>query len=170
MEKQAIIAALREFVNQRPGLEWANYGEASSYRAEMRQIMRDRKDAHLLLNACGWRDSITAQMMLDGFEAFSGRLTISEDAKGRVKLDYCTGQYYPTEYRKAVCAVAASVLWDYTRENMPSPDGKITRTTGFGPFKHESEHDNINGMTPGDWMRKTLRAEFGRGIGSRWFN
>jgi len=164
MNKQAIIEALRAFVNQRPGLEWANYGEASSYRAEMRQIMRDRKEAHILLNACGWRDSITAEMMLAGFRAYSGRLTISEDARGRVKLDYCTGQYYPTEYRKAVCAVASSVLWAWLRD-FCMPEGELVHNSETGDtFKR------YKGMRAGDYLRSTFRREFGRGIGSRWFN
>ena len=164
MDKQAIIAALREFVNQRPGLEWGNYGEASSYRAEMRQIMRDRKEAHTLLTACGWRDSITAEMMLDGFRAFSGRLSISPDARGRVKLDYCTGQYYPTEYRKAVCAVAASVLWGWKRD-FCMPEGELVHNSETGnTFKR------YKGMRAGDYLRSTFRREVGRGIGSRWFN
>lgn len=183
MDKQAIIAALREFVNQRPGLEWANYGEASSYRAEMRQIMRDRKEAHILLNACAWRDSITAEMMLDGFRAFSGRLSIGQDAQGRVKLDYCAGQYYPTEYRKAVCAVAASVLWDWMRDcAMGEPEYAVNGGKRFKTMAEAQAHANTylpaiveirklyGGKTAGDCLRSTFRREFGRGIASRWFN
>jgi hypothetical protein len=49
---------------------------------------------------------------------------------------------------------------------MPAPIGKLTRT--HGPFT--TEHDNIEGKTPGDWLRDTFKREFGRGITNRWFN
>ncbi len=171
MNKAHILAALRAWVNQRPGLEFGNYGEVKAYRSELRSITKDRAQALELIRAVEWRDSITAEMLLASFpRAYSGRLSITQDAKGRAVLDYCTGQYWPTEYRRAACAVLASVLWDYFRENMPKPTGKIKKTIGFGTFAHESEHDNINGQTPGDYLRGTARKEFGRSIASRWFS
>ena len=36
--KETIIACLRKFIAQRPGLEFANYGDVALYRAEMRSI------------------------------------------------------------------------------------------------------------------------------------
>ncbi len=65
----------------------------------------------------------------------------------------------------------ASALWNYTREHaMPAPSGKVKRVSGVGAFRTVSEHDSINGLSPGDWLRKHFRAEFGRSIGNRWFN
>jgi hypothetical protein len=58
-------------------------------------------------------------------------------------VDYCTGQYFPTEYRRAVCSVLSSALWDYFR---------------------------TNGADTGDDIRRTARRELGRSIASRWFN
>ena len=168
--KSAIIAALHKFVAQRPGLEYCNYGDAAIYRSEMRSITADRHHAETLLTAVSWRDSITADDLIKAAEhAFSGRLSIKE-IDGKVRLEYCTGQYFPTEYRKAVCAVLASALWDYARANMPAPSGKVKRVSGVGAFRTESEHDSINGLSPGDWLRKHFRSEFGRSIGNRWFN
>ena len=169
LTKQQILEALNTWIKQRPGLEFGNYGALASYRAELRQIAKDKRDAETLLTAAALRDSITAEDLTAAFHAYSGRLTLSED-KGRAKLDYCTGQYWPTEYRKAACAVLASALWERKREDMPKPDGKITKVHGAGQFAHESEHDNINGMTPGDWIRSSFRREFGRSIQSRWFD
>lgn len=144
--KQAILDTLRKFIAQRPGLEFANYGDVSAYRSEMRSITKDRHHAETLLNAVAWRDSITADDLIRASQgAFSGRLTITEQ-DGKVRIDYCTGQYFPTEYRRAVCAVLASAFWDYWRENSLQP--KVT----------------------GDSIRATARKEFGRSIGSRWFN
>ena len=170
MTKQQILQALRVWINQRPGLEFGNYGELSSYRAELRQIAKDRRDALELLSAVALRDSITVKDLIEAFpRAYSGRLSINED-KERVRFEYCTGQYWPTEYRKAACAVLAAVLWDRKRADMPEPCGKVKRTSGVGAFAHESEHDSIEGLSPGDWLRRSFRREFGRSIAQRWFD
>ena len=165
MTKAQIIAALYAWINQRPGLEFGNYGDVSAYRSELRSITKDRQHALQLLRAVELRDSITAEDMVAAFpRAFSGRLTIEETPKG-AKLDYCTGQYWPTEYRKAACAVLASVLWDWTREHaMPS---KIIKD-GQDYYPHAG--GGRNEQSAGDWMRTHFKREFGRGIQSRWFN
>jgi hypothetical protein len=179
LTKQQILEALRTWANQRPGLDFANYGEWKSYRAELRSITRDRADALQLMRAVELRDSITAEDLIQAFpRAFSGRLAISETKNenayknhgaqfGPVFLGYCTGQYWPTEYRKAAAAVLARVLWDSASADMPEPKGKITKDYGAG-FKNE--FDSIDGLSPGDWLRRHFRQEFGRGIQSRWFN
>ena len=113
-ERDRMLIALRAFIHQRPGLEPRNYGDVSSYRSEMRSITKDLHDARALLDYVEPRADITADMLREAFRsAYSGRL--SWDAE-RGALDYCTGQYFPTEYRKAACAVLASAIWDYLRE------------------------------------------------------
>lgn len=145
MEKQELIDTLRAFAAQRPRLEFCNYGDVASYRSESRDITRDLSHARQLLRAIELRDSITVENILFAAQgSYSGRLSIRENEKGKPVLDYCTGQYFPTEYRKAVCAVCASALWDYMRRNNPNLDG--------------------NGL------RKRFRAEFGAAIARRWFN
>ena len=166
LTKQQILVTMSNWIKQRPGLEFGNYGALAPYRAELRQIARDRRDAERLLAAVAIREYITAEDLVAAFpRAYSGRLSLVETTKG-AQLDYCTGQYWPTEYRKAAAAVLASALWDWQRSCMPAPDGKITRT--HGPFT--TEHDNVDGMTPGDWLRSKFRREFGRSIQQRWFN
>jgi hypothetical protein len=54
---------------------------------------------------------MTGQDLLAGFRGYGGRLEWT--GKG---LQYTTGQYWPTEYRKAAAAVCASALWDYYRQ------------------------------------------------------
>ncbi len=44
MNTETYLAALHAFANQRPGLEFANYGDLRSYRAECRSITRDLSD------------------------------------------------------------------------------------------------------------------------------
>lgn len=139
-DKQSIINALRIWINQRPGLEYGNYGDVVSYRAEVRQIGRDLTHARQMLAAVTWRNSITADMILQA--AHTSRLSIIIDGD-KVKLDYTTGQYWPTEYRPAVCRLLASVLWSYWRDCHPHADG--------------------------DALRATARRELGRAVANRWF-
>lgn len=166
MKKQDIITALEAFINQRPGLEYGNYGEPRSYRAELRSIGKDLKHARELLRAVE-HSPITAEQLVAAFDSFSGRLSIKEELthvvrntpsgkitteEMRVRLDYCTGQYWPTEYRRAVCAVCASALWYFKREEL------------------NAQTDNREYGSLGDEIRAYFRRSFGRGIQSRWFN
>lgn len=172
--KAAILAILRAFVAQRSGIDYADYGEPSSFMTDCRRILKDGREARALLRAIELRDSITAEDLIEATRAFSGRLQITTtDAithdplpDGKVGVSYVTGQYFPTEYRAAVCAVCASALWTYFRANMPKPDGK--RMAGAGSFRYEIE--TYAGLSAGDYLRRQARREFGRGIASRWFN
>jgi hypothetical protein len=110
-ERAAILTALDAFIRQRPGLDARNYDRAS-YAAEVRSIGRDLQDARALLRAVELRPSITAATLK---EELSGRL--SWDGK---RLEYTTGQYWPTEYRRAAAAVLASALWSYWRDCVPA--------------------------------------------------
>lgn len=175
--KEAIIEALAKFVRQRPGLEYGNYGDRASYQSEMRSIARDKREAQTLLAAISWRDSITADDLIAAAEgAFSGRLTIIPatgpspygDADTREwDIGYCAGQYFPTEYRKAVAAVLASALWTYTREHAMPKVG--TAPCGSGKAEAGMYFDGKRAVSAGDWLRAHFRKEFGRGLASRWF-
>ena len=179
LTKQQILEALRKWINQRPGLEFENYGDWGAYRAELRGITRTRSDALQLLRAVSGCESITADNLIEAFpRAYSGRLAISETKEsntypgygkqtGGVYLGYCTGQYWPTEYRAAACAVLAHALWGAAQASMLEPDGQRIKKT-FGVL--ETEFDSIEGLPPGDWLRRYFRREFGRGIALRWFN
>jgi len=126
-------------MNQRPGLEPGNYishgmddAGRKAYRAEVRAITKDLHHARTLLMAVSRSDSITADDLIKAApRAFSGRLTIklgcivgqqfvqmeSTERQLEARVSYCTGQYFPVEYRKAVCAVLASALWEHVREH-----------------------------------------------------
>jgi len=153
-KKRAIMDALWVFVAQRPGLEFGNYGDVRAYRSEVRRIGRQLQQARTLLRAVEWRDGITGDALLKAFRAYSGRLTCKveepEAGRYRVALDYCTGQYWPTEYRAAVCAVASAALWGALRDSIPN--------------------EGRDGVSPGDLMRRHFRREFGRGIQAAWLD
>ena len=168
MNKENLLTTLQSWVSKRPGLEFGNYGDLSSYRAEMRSITKDRHHAETLLRFVALRESITAESIIEASKrAFSGRLKITPSADGQsFDLDYCVGQYWPTEYRKAVCSVLSSAIWDWLRSNMPPADGVLTIDIGGKPLEVESHR----GMTSGDYLRAAARRELGRPIASRWFN
>jgi hypothetical protein len=116
-QKAAILAALVAFVGQRGGIDPRNYGSWKDYRQEQRQVTRDAHDFRELLRQVSWRSDVGADELRRAFKAaYSGRLTLEDDGT----LSYCTGQYFPTEYRRAACAVLASALWEVTRERLPN--------------------------------------------------
>jgi hypothetical protein len=139
-DKEALgqmLEQLHRFIRQRPGLEFGNYGDAASYRAEMRSITRDKRDAETMLFNV-WRSQLTpADLTEAGERAFGGRLTW--DGKG---WQYVTGQYFPTEYRRAACAVLSTALWRYW---------------AVSPFDTDA-------------VRKNARLALGVGIAKRWFS
>lgn len=155
-KKQKIVAALRAWVAQRPGLDPRNYISgggsveqwkegARAYRAKQRAITRDRHHAERLIDAVAAIDSINAAALLDAFKSgYSGRLSWNGE-----RLEYRTGQYRPTEYRRAVCAVCATALWQSERE-------KATL------FHYPGSVD--------DKLRAHFRHWFGRDIARRFFD
>lgn len=223
--KAEILAALRKFARQRPGLEFDNYGDVAAYRAESRDITRDLSQALALLRRVELCPSITAQNIIDAAKhSFSGRLSVeivrrwkcacghkytapvkfsetanlsgeatawcpkcgsrpSHGTPREIRIGYTTGQYFPTEYRRAVCAVAASVLWDWVRDKaMPPRAFTVAGKKEYSTFEEASAaardylpaivsiEETYRGLSGGDWLRRYFRREFGRGIASRWFN
>lgn len=140
-DKSTIIAALHKWIAQRPGLEFGDDGDVSSYRSEMRSIGRDLQHARAMVNYVAWHDSITAEMILSAADN-GGRLSLTTDGD-KVTINYVTGQYWPTEYRRAVCNLMSSVIRAWLREN-------------------------CNCKT-GDDIRKAARRELGNSIANRWF-
>lgn len=131
-----LLHALRAFIGQRPGLESANYaGAPGAYHADKRDIMQARANALTLLNYIAHHAiGLDADRILRASEStFRGRLSWDADRK---EWHYAAGQYYPTEYRRAVCAVLAAALWDYWRDTMHEPTADkihaLARET-FGP-------------------------------------
>ena len=107
-EKEKMMDALSVFIRQRAGLEFGNYGNMKSYRQEQRRITKDKHQAEELLRFVRTSPSITAERLTP---SSSGRLEWKGD-----RFEYTTGQYFPTEYRRAVCSYLSSVVWDWLRE------------------------------------------------------
>lgn len=141
--KQNLLTALYAWIRQRPGLDYGNYGNPTSYRQELRSIQRDLHDARRFLRDVEL-SSITGNELLTAFSAFSGRMEWKDG-----ELHYCTGQYWPTEYRKCVAAIAANALWNYLRED----------------YAKTAKDDE----SPGSAIRREFRKRYGRTIQTRWF-
>jgi len=107
------LAMLQKFANQRPQLDFCNYGDLKSYRQEVREITKDLHDFRELLNFAVNRVTDLESKLKEYLLKNSGRLTLNE--KGN--LEYITGQYFPTEYRPACSRILANLIWkDYADE------------------------------------------------------
>lgn len=108
---------LDRFVNQRPGFETANYDSASDYRADYRTANNHLHDYRalrsLFIRVCNQEGVDADKRLRDTLETATGRLTMEGG-----RLEYCTGQYFPTEYRGAACRVLASATWVLLRRDM----------------------------------------------------
>lgn len=111
--------ALLDYAAQNPGLDYRNYGEPGPYRSELRSIGKDWERVQNLARAAIGLGVTDAEIIAKGPRAFSGRLTWN----GK-EWDYCTGQYWPTEYRKAVAAILDSCCHDKKQAQKfePLPD------------------------------------------------
>jgi hypothetical protein len=138
-----ILEALATFAAKRPGLnprdyitDWRDVNGRKAYASDARGITRDLHHARALLTAVRL-SGITEEQLIEAFR--SKRL--SWDGQS---LDYCVNSYFPTEYRKAVCAVLASALWNYYREDCCCDTG--------------------------DKIRAAAHRALPRAIALRWFN
>ena len=143
MTRTQILHALDAFLESRPGFDPADYaGAPQAYRADYRRAYQHLQDGRALLRSVRWRgDSIDAEALI---AAKHHRIDFRPSATGNtVEVDYCTGQYYPVEFRAAVCHTLVSALWDYFRERC--------------------------GCKTADAIRDMARRELGRSIARRWF-
>jgi hypothetical protein len=147
--KAKLVETVRQFIAQRSGIDrrdyqrdWSDKAGAAAFMADYREILRDGRDARRLLEYVAGRDGITAEKIL---ATSSGNGRLDWCFRGdKIGLDYCTGQYFPTEYRAAACSMLAGLVWRYLADHYES---------------NQAEQ-----------VRKAARRIFGRGLASRWFN
>jgi hypothetical protein len=147
VEKQVLCDMLRKFIAQRSGIDFREYGgDRAAFMSDYRPILQHGRDARRLLEYVENRDGITADDILS---TTSGNRRLEWVYVGESpRLEYCTGQYFPTEYRAAACSMLAGLVWRYLRD-------------GFAGCHPE------NGTA--DAIRQRARRLFGRGLASRWF-
>lgn len=110
-----IFAAFTQWINQKPRLDFANYGDRCAYASEVRQITKDKHTATKALREAQSYPFSAEAMAYALKSSYSGRLTWNGE-----EFDYCTGQYWPTEYRKAAYAVLANYCDAVRPKQLPS--------------------------------------------------
>lgn len=105
-ENAPAITKLVAFASAGPGLEFGNYGNLTAYNVERCNITRDWHRFRRALVRAKALEITDKDVTIAAPHAFSGRLSWQPIAPHEYDWDYTTGQYFPTEYRKA----AASVL------------------------------------------------------------
>jgi len=140
------IEKLTKFVNQRPGLDFSNYGDVSAYRSEMAEITRDRTDYFELLSLAFNRVDNLNEVLTNYLTQNSGRLSLNKDSN----LEYCTGQYFPTEYRPAANQALRSIIWS--------------------SYSNELHADNTPVYSDGNAIRKAIKRNVSRRIARNYFN
>lgn len=144
---KTIIEKLTKFVNQRPGLDFANYGDARAYRTESAEITRDRADFFELLSYAFRRIDNLNELVENYLKNTSGRLTLNDEGE----LQYCTGQYFPTEYRPAANRILANLI--------------------FASYRDEIETDSPNNVyKDGHEIRKAIKRNVSRRLMKNYFN
>lgn len=109
----AILSTLRAFICQRPGFEPRNYISdwndtegRRAYWSDVFQAGQDRRDALTLLAFIERSAAYDPAILSDLSDAASrGRLTWNGTA-----WDYCTGQYWCVEYRRAAVRVLSDAI------------------------------------------------------------
>lgn len=123
---------LKEFAYQRPGLDPRDYGHGrdgyNCYRRESAEITRDLNDFKELYYLAVERMGIESlnQALYHRLTTNDGRLTFNV---GKCRIEYCTGQYFPTEYRPAAARMLANIIWrSYMEER--NANGELIYNTG----------------------------------------
>ena len=104
--KYPVLCAIVDYAAQNAGLEWGNYATTNykesyaAYDRERRKIGRDWDRVKQAIKQLYWVNGTDADILAAMPSAYSGRLAWING-----KVEYCTGQYWPTEYRQAVAAV-----------------------------------------------------------------
>ncbi len=132
-EANPAIAALVDFAAQNPGLDPRNYFDPkfdrdgngrAAFNEERANITADFRRFRLALAEASQEGVSDADVIAEAPSAFSGRLewlcpTTHADLKSGIGWSYCTGQYFPTEYRKAAATLLEYALAKVRRERPP---------------------------------------------------
>lgn len=124
-ERDKMLSALDRWIRQPPRLTPSDYGDAKAYRAEVRAIGRDLRDARTMLRYVA-SSYMPGETLRTAFRDFGdGRLHWDGE-----RVFYLTVQHWPTEYRRAVCVVAAGAITKYWQ---PNASPKMIAMDEFGP-------------------------------------
>jgi hypothetical protein len=133
------LDALRAFIGRRSGIEPANYSDRESFLADYRRILRDGRDARVMLRYL----EMVARNAAEAGKPMLLRQGVNRLAWSNRCWDFTPGQYHPTEYRAAACRWLAEAI----RDHWDVPCGPMRWLT----------------------IAANARNAFGPGIAKRWF-
>jgi len=136
---------LRKFANQKPSLDFNNYGNRSAYQKESREITKDLHDFRELVYLASARIEDLNDKLTSYLENTGGRLCLKDG-----ELEYTTGQYFPTEYRPAANNVLRDVI--------------------FADYRDEKDSEGNDLYSTGHDIRKAIRRKVSRRVASNYFN
>jgi hypothetical protein len=120
--REEAVEIFEKWINQRPGLDVRNYGTdrdgLRAFHEEQASIREDKARAIEALRTFEGMPYDAAMLQAAMNHAFSGRLVFND----RGELDYTTGGYWPTEYRKAAAAVLEQYISDCRRNGIGIPE------------------------------------------------
>lgn len=112
----AAVRAVIAYAAQSPRLEFGNYGDARAYRSESARITRQLHSVESAARRAAFARVDDDDVIKASKYAYSGRMEVSRSADGGFDVDYCTGQYWPTEYRRAAeCVLIEAARIAYAR-------------------------------------------------------
>jgi hypothetical protein len=105
------LDALRAFVARRSGIDWRNYSDRQSFMCDYRRILRDGRDARVMLRYL----EMVARNAAEAGKPMLLRQGVNRLAWANRCWDFTPCQYHPTEYRAGACrwlAEAIEAHWD----------------------------------------------------------
>lgn len=186
VNETSAIAQLVAFAAQNSGIDPRNYfsrhdqGEnlrngIKAFKNEQRSISEDWRRFKNALNIAAIEGVTDEQIIAEAPHAFSGRLEWviahrSVDSNGKTSpieshWSYCTGQYFPTEYRKAAATLLEYATRDVRQSRPPETCERITTM---------AELKALNEKNGGCWFGRGEMRFFGTRIeseiiGKRYF-
>ena len=105
------VRAVIYYAAQSPRLEFGNYATSNhadslrAYRSEAARITRQLHSVESAARRAAFARVDDDDVIKASQSAYAGRMEVSRCAGGGFDVDYCAGQYWPTEYRSAAACV-----------------------------------------------------------------
>jgi hypothetical protein len=109
MTKESLVKIFTEWIEQRPEIDKNDYDSRSELQKTFSEIGKQKQNALKELEIFKVLPLDKKALAVALCHGFSGRLQLTADKegerKGEIRIEYITGQYFPTEYRLALASV-----------------------------------------------------------------
>ena len=142
-ERAVLLAAIRQFVDQRPNLRRDMYENMAALWRIQRMLSKHKNHAVKMLRYIENDSGVTLQDLLQAFHKEQSHLSVFiQGAHGgpKVSLAPKEGKHGPW-YRKYVCEVLADAIWtDFYSTSRPDPRKHLGRLLGANVVRHWFPH------------------------------